>query len=428
MTAYALYGLLEARAASIEVPSSALQSGTSALARQLVETPAMVPELKAYAAYVIARAAAADMKPEQDGFDAAALVTELWGRRTDMSPYGQAWLLLALHTSKDARAGELAGILATRAQTRGDLAWWTSENDPLLGDWGDATADATAAVVQALAAVRPNDPLIDPAVRWLMANRADGMSWASTKQTAMVLYGLLGAMQGRQERPAPVTVTVSSGGQSQSVAFTPEDWTRPFPAVVTLPAAAGKNAVTITSAGGPVYWTASARYYDTAEGLERTGTRKLALSRKYFTLAPVRRNGRVVYDERPYTRHGQPGRPDPRATGRRRVQRLALPDDRRSHSRRHRGRHSPRPARTREAAQLDLRLAPRVPRRSGRALPRRNAGPRRVRVPAAGDDAGTVPRHARAGHADVRAGRARLERGAVARRAEPAGAADDCRP
>ena len=96
----------------------------------------------------------------------------------------------------------------------------------------------------------------------------------------------------------PVTVTVTSGGQSQSVAFTAADWTRPFPAVVTLPAAAGRNAVTITSTGGAAYWTASARYYDTAEGLERTGTRKLALSRKYFTLAPVRRNGRVVYDER----------------------------------------------------------------------------------------------------------------------------------
>ena len=62
MTAYALYGLLEARAASLEVPFAALQSGTSALARQLVETPAMVPELKAYAAYVLARAAAADMR------------------------------------------------------------------------------------------------------------------------------------------------------------------------------------------------------------------------------------------------------------------------------------------------------------------------------------------------------------------------------
>jgi len=123
----------------------------------------------------------------------------------------------------------------------------------------------------------------------------------------MALYGWLGAMKGRQEQPVPVTVTISSGTQSQSVAFTPADWTRPFPAQVTLPAGAGRNAVTITTTGGPVYWTASSRYYDTAAGLERSGTRKLAVSRKYFTLAPVRREGRVVYDERPYTGTAGPG-------------------------------------------------------------------------------------------------------------------------
>ncbi len=307
MTAYALYGLLEARGAQIEVPYAALQNGATALARQLVETPAMVPELRAYAAYVLTRAAAADVQPQQPAFETRALVDQLWGRRSDMTPYGQAWLLLALHARKDGRVGELAGILATRAQTRGDLAWWPSENDPLLGDWGDATADATAAVVQALSTVRPTDPLIDPAVRWLLANRQSGTSWASTKQTAMVLYGLLGAMQGRQEQPGPVTVTVSSGGQSESVSLTAEDWTRPFPALVSLPASAGANTVTITASGGTAYWTARARYYDTADGLERTGTRKLALSRKYFTLAPVRRAGRVVYDERPYTGTAAPG-------------------------------------------------------------------------------------------------------------------------
>ncbi len=307
MTAYALYGLLEARAAELDVPAAVLQNGTTALARQLEETPAMVPELRAYAAYVLTRAAAVDVQPQQPAFETRVLIDQLWGRRSAMTPYGQAWLLLALHARKDGRVGELAGILATRAQTRGDLAWWPSENDPLLGDWGDATADATAAVVQALSAVRPDDPLIDPGVRWLLANRQGGMSWASTKQTAMVLYGLLGAMQGRQEQPAPVTVTVSSGGQSESVALTAEDWTRPFPALVTLPAAAGTNAVTITASGGTAYWTASARYYDTAVGLEQTGTRTLALSRKYFTLAPVRRAGRVVYAERPYTGTAAPG-------------------------------------------------------------------------------------------------------------------------
>lgn len=307
MTAYALSGLLAARGADLAVSGNALQRGASALADQLVEEPTMVPELKAYALSVLARAAAAEVTVQRDGFDLAAAIDQLWGRRSDMPPYGQAWLLLALHARQDARAGELAGMLSTAAQTRGDLAWWDATSDPLLGDWGDATADATAAVVQALAAVRPNDPLIDPAVRWLLANRQSGMSWASTKQTAMVVDGLLAVMKARREQPAPVTVTVSIGGQPQTVSFTPQDWTRAFPVVLTAPAGAGATPVAITATGGPVYWTASARYYDTTAGLERSGSRTLALSRKYFSLAPVQRNGRVVYEERPFSGTAAPG-------------------------------------------------------------------------------------------------------------------------
>ncbi|MBA2354868.1 MAG: hypothetical protein H0V80_09395, partial [Acidobacteria bacterium] len=190
---------------------------------------------------------------------------------------------------------------------RGDLAWWPSDGDPLLGDWGDATADATAAVVQALASVRPTDPLIDPAVRWLLANRQSGMTWASTKQSAMALYGLLATMKGRKEQPATVTVTVTAAGRSEQVTFTPADWTRAFPAVVTLPAAAGTTPVSISSSGGPVYWTAAARYYDTSEGLARSGSRSLALSRKYFSLTPVTKGTRTVYEERPFSGTAAPG-------------------------------------------------------------------------------------------------------------------------
>ncbi|MBA2353597.1 MAG: hypothetical protein H0V80_02900, partial [Acidobacteria bacterium] len=114
MTAYAVYGLLEARAAKLQVRPDVLQNGATAMARQLAETSRMVPELKAYLAYVLSRVAAADIAVQHEGFDHTALLTELWGRRTDLTPYGQAWLLLALHTRNDARAGELAGMLATR--------------------------------------------------------------------------------------------------------------------------------------------------------------------------------------------------------------------------------------------------------------------------------------------------------------------------
>jgi uncharacterized protein YfaS (alpha-2-macroglobulin family) len=307
MTAYATDGLLEARAADVAVPEVALRNGVAATGRQLVQYERMVPELRAYLLYVLARAASMDVAFEEQGFDLAAQVEALWTRRGDMSPYGQAWLLLTLHTRNDGRVGDLAATLANRAETQGELAWWSSDGDPLLGDWGDASVDTTATVLRALAAARPDDPLIDRALRWLLAHRQGGTYWMSTKQTAMVLHGLLSVLEQRQQTPAPVSVTVDTGGRQETVTLSPSDWTSPVPRVVTLPAAAGANVVTVRAEGGPAYWSVAARYYDTAEGLERTGTRRLALSRKYFALAPVKKGNRIVYEERPFSGTAAPG-------------------------------------------------------------------------------------------------------------------------
>ena len=84
---------------------------------------------------------------------------------------------------------DLAGELAARAERKGDLAWWTTDRDPLLTDVVDTSVEATAFAVQALAARDPRHPLLEPAVRWLLLNRTFGVYWASTKQTAMVLMG-----------------------------------------------------------------------------------------------------------------------------------------------------------------------------------------------------------------------------------------------
>jgi uncharacterized protein YfaS (alpha-2-macroglobulin family) len=307
MTAYATYALLEARAAEVVVPEAALRNGIAATGRQLVQFERMVPELRAYLVYVLTRAAAMDIGYDEPGFDLAAQVEALWTRRGDMSSYGQAWLLLTLHARGDHRHGELAATLANRAETQGELAWWSSNGDPLLGDWGDASVDTTATVLRALAAVRPDDPLVDRALRWLLANRRGGSYWMSTKQTAMVLYGLLGVLEQRRHTPVPVTVTVEAAGRQETIALTSSDWTSAFPRVVTLPAAEGANAVTVRAEGGTAYWSVAARYYDTEEGLARSGTRRLALSRKYFALAPVRKGNRVVYEERPFSGSVAPG-------------------------------------------------------------------------------------------------------------------------
>jgi len=307
MTAYATFALLEAHAADVTVPDTALRRAVGATARYVRDEPRLVPELQAYLAYVLARAAAAGITHDVERVDDAALVETLWNRRGELSAYGQAWLVLVLHARDDDRRGELAATLANRAESQGDLAWWSTTGDPLLGDWGDAHVEATAAAVQAIAAVRPGDPLLDRAMRWLLVNRQRGAAWRSTKQTAMALYGLLAVLGERQQAPATVTVVVEANGASQTVTLTPADWTRPAPLVVTLPAQVGANDVRVRAEGGPAYWTATAVYHDTSESLERTGDRTLALSRKYASLVPVRKGTRVVYEERPFAGTMAPG-------------------------------------------------------------------------------------------------------------------------
>lgn len=313
MTAYAVYGLAEARRAGYKVDEWRLRKGARAVVTLLDRYPRAVPDLKAYMAYVLVAAGVAPM-PEAGSAGAGSsdvrrAVEQAWLRRDAMTPYGQALLLLALDGLRDRRGDEIARTLTGGVRRKGDLAWWSVANDPLLGDYGDTSVEATAFAVKALSARDPRNPLLEPAVRWLLLNRNFGAWWSSTKQTAMALYGLLDYMRARQEGGADSSVEVRVNGvQVATRVFTPASLTAPDPIVISAPAAAGRNAVEVRKrGGGSVYWSAAAEYFDTAGAAERTGSRKLAITRKYFSLSPVRANNRIVYRETPFEGRAVPG-------------------------------------------------------------------------------------------------------------------------
>jgi alpha-2-macroglobulin len=316
MTAYAVYGLLEAQRAGYRVDESRLQNGTRALRRLFAEYPRAVPDLKAYMAYVLTLAQVApgaDGDPGGPVTGGKRVIDQAWERRGAMTPYGQALLLLSLDALKDPRAAELASALTSNAQRKGDLVWWKVDNDPLLEDYGDTSVEATAFVVKALAARDPKSPLLEPAVRWLLLNRNYGAWWSSTKQTAMALYGLLDYMRARQEGVGDSTVEVVVNGTPVGTrTFTPASLTAPDPVVVEAPATAGTNTVLLRKrGGGSLYWSAAAEYFETAGAtsavIDRAGSRKLALTRRYFSLSPVTVQGRIVYRETPFDGTAKPG-------------------------------------------------------------------------------------------------------------------------
>lgn len=311
MTAYALYGLLEARRAGMSVAQPPITRGAAAVARLSREYPRMVPELKAWMAYVLARATAEGGVEAGDlgEWDQRAALDELWAARDRMRVQGQAMLVMSLDAVRDARAADLARGLLERATQKGDLAWWQADGDPWLDDWGDTTPEATALALRALLPHAAQDVRIERALRWLMANRT-GSYWYSTKQTAMALYALVDYVQARQERPAAIDVDVVVNGQVVATrSFTPANWTDPTPAVIEAPATAGPNTVRLVKRGeAPVYWSATAQYYDTRGELGATGSRQLALSRRYARLAPVRtKDGRLVYREAAFDGTMKPG-------------------------------------------------------------------------------------------------------------------------
>lgn len=313
MTAYAVYGLLEAKAAGYKVDEWRLENGARRLKLLYGQYPKAVPELKAYLTYVLALAGARGVEAaDYSGdpkWDRDTALTELWSARGRMTAYGQGLLLLAFNELKDDRGDELARELLERVQQRGDLAWWTSEDDPLLGDWQDSSVEATAVAVRAIAARDSKHAVLEPAVRWLLLNRSFGMYWASTKQTAMVLYGLLDYMKARGETAAASEVDVLVNGVSAGrVTLTGAALTASDPIEFSAPAIEGANAVRIVATGGgAVYWGAQVSYYDTQAAQDRMGSRRLALHRQYFSLSPVTVKGRVVYREIPFAGTAQPG-------------------------------------------------------------------------------------------------------------------------
>ncbi|HEX7486222.1 MAG TPA: MG2 domain-containing protein [Vicinamibacterales bacterium] len=312
MTAYAVYGLVEAQRAGYKVDEWRLRNGTRALKKLFDEYPRAVPDLKAYMAYVLAEAQALPQpgaRPEDRPSTGTQAVEQAWVRRGGMTAYGQALLLLSLDALEDRRGDEVAHVLTGRAQKKGDLVWWSVTSDPLLDDYGDTSVEATAFVVKALSARDPRSPLLEPAVRWLLLNRNYGAWWSSTKQTAMALYGLLDYMRARGEGAADSSIDVLVNGTPVATRrFTSASFTAPDPIVVTVPALAGSNTVVIhKKGGGTLYWSAAAEYYDTAGASERTGSRKLAIVRRYYSLAPVRTQGRIVYRETPLDGNAQPG-------------------------------------------------------------------------------------------------------------------------
>lgn len=292
MTAYVVTGLSEARADGVAVKPEAIAKGVQWIQGDLARETELEPDLRAYMAYALTAAGSAS----------APLMDEMYRDRGKLSPYGLALLGLALELVKDGRAGEIASSLEHSVQQNEQEAWWPATRDAMLDFEADVTPEASAYAMKLLSHQRPRAPLLPKAALWLVNHRDEGYWWSSTKQTAMVIYGLIDYVKATNELHPDFSARVSVNGQAavqhgfggESAAEVPE---------VVLDESklqGGTNEVRITSQGrGRLYYSVSAVHYSNTARLEKQATVSLNILRDYFRLAPVKRNGEITYDIAP---------------------------------------------------------------------------------------------------------------------------------
>ena len=280
MTAYVVAGLSEARSDGITVKAEAIDKGAAWIKKDLAQEANLAPDLRAYLGYALAVAGHAD----------AATLDHSYGERATLSPYGTAILGLAFETSKDARAGELARRLEATVHEDGEEASWPAARDEMLDFSADITPEATAYALKLVSREQPNSALLPKAALWLVNHRDQGYWWNSTKQTAMVIYGLIDYVKATNELHGDISATVTVNGRPAATLASPEvviDEGKLQP---------GANRIEITTKGnGRLYYSVAATHYSNQARMEKQASISLNILRDYYRLVPAKTDDRIVY-------------------------------------------------------------------------------------------------------------------------------------
>jgi hypothetical protein len=254
ITAYVMTGLALARDADHMVAHEVFSRGLQALRNHLAAE--QDANIQAYLLYALT------MAGQKDEVVRARLTDKLG----ELNDYSKA--LLALVLKKDGRpTKEVLDSLSKDAQVVGGTAHFAGGDK---GGWLDHQIEVSAAALRAYIACDPKNEIVPKLVGWL-ALRRQGNYWASTKQTAMVVYAFVDYLALTGDLNPDMTITLSVNGDKVfSERVTKENWQK-FDGMRKFSASqlnAGENTITIekTGTGTPIY-SVYAKYYAEAENM-----------------------------------------------------------------------------------------------------------------------------------------------------------------
>ena len=291
MTAYVVSGFGQAQAAGYQVDPDVMANAEKYLLTSLDRSPNMEPNLQAYVIYALAL----------NNSGTREFTQATWEKRDAMNTQGLAMLGLALQIGGDTtRAKEIAGTIASQVAESELEAYWPSKYDYFMGFEFNDNAETTAYAVQLLSRVKPESALLPKAAFWLVNHRDGGYFWVSTKEAAMVIFGLTDYVKASHELDANFKAELSiNGNTALSHQFTSADSfsvTQPSVHLVAAQLQTGANTIHIHKTGtGRLYWSASGHYYSNEKRVVQQNKLSLNITHDYYRLSPEQQKDRIVY-------------------------------------------------------------------------------------------------------------------------------------
>jgi alpha-2-macroglobulin len=177
MTAYAMYGLWQAKLAGFNVDKDVLRKGRERLYRFSSEERGVTE--RAYCLWV--------HSIEWKLTDNEWKWIQERATNGTFSHIGLAFALeMAVRGEKPELAKDIADALRKAATVENGLCHWTTAG---FERWTDDRFEVTAAALKALVAFDPADPLVEKTLAYFAATKR-GNRWNSTKDTAMILFAM----------------------------------------------------------------------------------------------------------------------------------------------------------------------------------------------------------------------------------------------
>ncbi len=297
MTAYVLYGLLEAKrllpeaGIPITVDEGVIKRGTASLISQLSKIDQ--DSVKVYALYVLSYT---------DKLKTAWL-DEMFEKRDKLTPISQAMLLLAYENEGiREKANVLYDLLMKeKIQENGYVHWGYVGEDFYWWDWEADPLETTAYVLRVMAMRDVNNPLIPKTIRWLIINRT-GSYWRSTKATGKIIYALTDYITRTGEIKPNYTMTLTLNGKQLKKSHITKETMLTEGGTITVKEGdlkTGPNTIVIKKDGpGSLYYSSTFTHYSAAPSIAPLNA-GFAVSRKYYLLKKVPKKGELIYAKVP---------------------------------------------------------------------------------------------------------------------------------